>query len=69
MKWSGYEVKFWQNLEKKRNTDHDFPPLHNKLWGRKIMKNIFKTFSFVLLKTAYGFIGLEHFWKLMITRL
>ena len=24
--WSGYKVKFWQNLLKKRVTDHDFPP-------------------------------------------
>ena len=21
-----YKVEFWQNLEKKHNTDHDFPP-------------------------------------------
>ena len=25
-----YKVEFWQNLEKKRNTDHDFPPLFVK---------------------------------------
>ena len=28
-------MEFWQNLEKKRNTDHNFPPLQNKLWGGK----------------------------------
>ena len=24
--WSGDKVEFWQNLLKKRVTDHDFPP-------------------------------------------
>ena len=24
--WSGDKVEFWQNLGKKRVTDHDFPP-------------------------------------------
>ena len=23
--WCKYEMEIWQNLEKKRNTDHDFP--------------------------------------------
>ena len=25
-KWSKYKMEIWQNLEQKRNTDHDFPP-------------------------------------------
>ena len=30
-------VDLWQNLKKKRITDHDFPP-PLKMWGRKIKK-------------------------------
>ena len=33
-------VEIWLNLEKKRNTDYDFPPLHIKLRGRKIKKSL-----------------------------
>ena len=29
-------MEIWQYLEK-RYTDGDFPPQHNKVWGRKIM--------------------------------
>ena len=29
-------MKIWQNLDKKRNTDNNFPHLDNKLRGRKI---------------------------------
>ena len=40
-------VEIWQNLEKKRNTDYDFPP-HSQinLWGRKIIINLY--FSILL---------------------
>ena len=39
MKWSGNEVDFWQNLEKK--TQHrSWSPLHNELRGPKMQMSI-----------------------------
>ena len=34
-------VEIWQNLEKKRITDHNPPPIY-KMWGRKITRRLLR---------------------------
>ena len=45
--WSGDKVEFWQNLFKKRVTDHDFPHFSPLKWAENNKKRCRTAISFV----------------------